>query len=120
MTYRTLLGITYAGDGTKLRHRGPGPSRELCIMACVFCKDAEFWRWMTSIDPKGAMFDEDGAKTFILTACVVASRNELDTDPAAAARFHELVRKPLVDWKEERFKETFYDAQLGQPWGEPS
>lgn len=73
--------------------------RDLCIMACVFCRDPEFQGWLASragADRK----DEAQAKAFILTACGVASRNDLDTNPAAAERFHELVRKPFLAWKE--------------------
>ncbi len=82
-------------------------SRDLCIMACVFCKDEQFWRWLKSLGlgqvgstaPNGA-FNEDGAKRFILDACHVKSRNELDTDTMAAKRFHAHIREPFLDWKE--------------------
>lgn len=79
-------------------------SRELCIMACVFCKDAQFQAWIGALSygtSQGEIrVDEAGAKAFILSMCKVASRNELDTDPAAAVRFHELVRLPFLAWKE--------------------
>lgn len=128
-------------------------SRELCIMACVFCRDPLFHAWMRSLasacyqggevsDPQS--YDDAAAKAFILSMCQVTSRNSLDTDQAAAERFHEQVRKPFVAWKDERQKMhgsvyidgvkvgtienvsmdvsnkgDFYSAQLGKPWEEP-
>jgi hypothetical protein len=74
--------------------------RDLCIMACVFCRDPLFLRWLASLDGTGAEYDDEAAKTFIIFACGVTSRSDLDTDPTAAARFHELVRVPFLTWKE--------------------
>lgn len=78
-------------------------TRELCIMACTFCRDRVFLRWLESFCPDGITipFTEDMAKTYILEACGINSRNELDTDPAAAAHFHELVRLPFLAWRED-------------------
>lgn len=70
-------------------------------MACVFCRDRTFWRWMASLDRNGPdHFGEPGAKAFILTICRVSSRTQLDTDPAAGQRFLALVRDPYLAWKE--------------------
>lgn len=74
-------------------------SRDLCIMACIFCRDPQFHAWLAAttdlIKPRDGQ-----AKAFILRVCGVKSRNDLDRDPAAAQRFHELVRKPFLEWKE--------------------
>ena len=76
-------------------------NRDLCIMACVFCRDPQFQEWCTTPAEKAAGWDrEEVAKQFILRLCGVLSRNELDTNPEAAKRFHELVRKPFLEWKE--------------------
>lgn len=84
-------------------------TRDLCIMACVFCRDPLFWRWMHALDAEGnaagrvtstAVFGDAAAKAFILRACQIDSRNDLDTNPAAAERFHALVRAPFLTWKE--------------------
>jgi len=81
------------------------PTRELCIMACVFCRDAQFLAWLNHLavlggEPEGlAPATEADAKEFITTLCGVTSRNDLDRDPAAAQRFHELVRLPFLEWK---------------------
>lgn len=106
MSSRTHLGITYTDDGAKLAHRGPGPKRELCIMACVFCRDPVFLKWIYSlglgqVGVKSGEFNEAGAKAFILHLCQTDSRNKLDTDPAAGKRFLQLVRTPFLAWKEQ-------------------
>lgn len=78
-------------------------TRDLCIMACVFCRDQQFWRWLETLADTGglkAKFNEASAKEFILLACQVKSRNELDTDTEAAGRFHRMVREPFMAWKE--------------------
>lgn len=86
-------------------------TRELAIMACVFCKDALFQEWIRDLACAAAESDgqttvgaihEAGAKVFILSLCGIASRNDLDTNPAAAALFHERVRLPFIAWKEAR------------------
>lgn len=74
-------------------------SRDLCIMACVFCRDPQFRQWMAKGGPS---INEKRAKEIILGVCGIASRNELDTNPGAAQRFHELVRRPFLEWKEAR------------------
>ena len=75
-------------------------ARDLCIMACVFCRDAQFLAWLTHINGHGFKFSEAGAKAFILGTCKIASRNELDTNLEAAELFHEYIRKPFLEWKE--------------------
>lgn len=74
-------------------------TRELCIMACVFCRDPQFWQW-AEITSANLIASADAAKEFILDKCQVKSRNELDSSQAAAHRFHTLVRAPFLAWKE--------------------
>lgn len=84
------------------------PNRDLCIMACVFCKEPEFHKWMTyrrdamAILASKGLSNEDAAKEFILQTCGIISRNELDRYPTAADLFHERIRKPYLAWKEGR------------------
>lgn len=87
-------------------------SRDLCIMACVFCREPEFHRWLGSVAAaeglEGAaaelLFDEGvseaAAKAFILNLCRVSSRSQLDTDLGAGRRFLTLVRDPFVEWRD--------------------
>jgi hypothetical protein len=77
-------------------------SRDLCIMACTFCRDPQFWAWLEDLAAAGgeaATFDEPKAKLFILEICQIESRNELDTNARAAEDFHRLVRVPFLEWK---------------------
>lgn len=99
------------------------PNRDLCIMACVFCKEPLFHAWLNNAyplpKPAGrfelhlgekfvgeckpvATHDEASAKEFILQTCGIISRNELDRYPTAAELFHERIRKPYLAWKEGR------------------
>jgi hypothetical protein len=64
----------------------PGP---LCWLAIGFCEQPEFYE-------RFQVRDAAEAKTFILRTCGVTSRKELDTNPEAAARFHERVRRPFA------------------------
>lgn len=86
-------------------------TRELCIMACVFCREPAFQRWageqaragrylFTACDMRND--SETMAKLFILAKCVVTSRNELDTNPEAAQRFHDHIRVPYLAWRDQQ------------------
>lgn len=78
------------------------PSRELCIMACVFCRDHDFGRWLRDVHHCIINSDDDCKEVLLNIVGGIKSRNELDTNPAAAARFHEMVRLPFLAWKAER------------------
>ncbi len=80
-------------------------ARDLCIMACVFCRDPLFKQWICEqAEDSGVTceINDAGAKAYILTICGVESRNDLDKDEAAGLRFHKLVREPFMAWKEAR------------------
>lgn len=83
------------------------PNRDLCIMACCFCKESEFQKWVATQLAAQSMLcptnisKEDCAKAYILHVCDVTSRNDLDRNPAAAELFHERIRRPYLAWKEE-------------------
>lgn len=82
-------------------------TRELCIMACAFCRDPAFQDWAREVwkVAKGEpprLSGESVAKTFIVTVCGIKSRNELDTNPEAAQRFHDHIRKPYLAWREQQ------------------
>jgi hypothetical protein len=73
-------------------------SRDLCIIACTFCRDADFQYWAHT--QCGACQTAEEAKQFILDTCEIDSRVKLDTNTAAAQRFHKLIREPFMAWKE--------------------
>lgn len=87
----------------------------LAKVAVQWCRDPNFWKWATTayasrMSYKGGGFygpveGEGAAKAFILEVCGLidkhgqaASRKHLDTDPEAAAIFHERIRIPYRDW----------------------
>jgi len=81
-------------------------SKDLRVLACMFCKDPQFHAYLheLSLDMGGPPIErefvnEAFARTFVLTACKVASRAELDLNSIAAYRFHQLVRGPFMAWK---------------------
>ena len=78
-------------------------SRDLCIMACVFCRDPKFLEWVT--EQVGSSYSDIAppreAKEFILDRCGIDSRAKLDIDKAAADRFHKLIREPFLAWREQ-------------------
>lgn len=78
-------------------------SRELCIMACVFCRDKQFHRWVEeniALSLADGQIGEDSAKQYILGTCGIESRNQLDTNETAAQRFHEKIRVPFTTWRD--------------------
>ena len=86
------------------------PTRELCVMACCFCRDPLFQNWVMQRDDRvelpatsaanASLFKDQSAKLYITMKCGVNSRNELDTNPEAAQRFHDQIRTPFLAWKE--------------------
>lgn len=81
-----------------------GTTRDLCIMACAFCRYQDFWQYLQEIDPQHEPWTEGGAKEFILSVCGIGSRSELDRNALAADRFHEMVRLPFLAWCMDRSK----------------
>jgi hypothetical protein len=73
----------------------PGP---LCIMACNFCDDPVFWEFAGKHSSASIDSAED-AKQFILIACAIDSRKELDSEPLAAGIFHMVIREPFLKYK---------------------
>lgn len=74
--------------------RGP-----LCREACDLCRDPAFQAWVTN---EGFGATEEGAKAYVLEACEVQSRKDLDDDKAAGRRFVSRVRIPFFRWNYER------------------
>lgn len=81
--------------------RGP-----LCKEACDLCLNLKFQKWACTGPGVGMAFEcsEKGAKDFILRACGISSRRELDEDESAANEFAHKVRKPFLAWVREQAK----------------
>lgn len=65
----------------------------LAKLAGIWCHDPEFWTWLET-DPDNACHSAQGAAHCLYAICGIESRVELDNDPAAAERFHRLIRGP--------------------------
>jgi hypothetical protein len=72
---------------------------ELCIMACKFCVDKTFWKWLER-HFNADCTSESEAADIIYDLCEITSRKQLDTDPSAAERFHTVIRRPFIAWRE--------------------
>jgi hypothetical protein len=64
------------------------PELRLSASAALRCKEPLFWQFL-GVD------DEEAAVDAVRTRCGVASRREFDLDPAAAARWDEIMRAPF-------------------------
>lgn len=71
---------------------------QLCVMACNFCADKQFWKWI-SLHLNYDCINEDDAKDSILGICRIKSRKDLDTSKAAAEIFHTEIRNPYLAWR---------------------
>lgn len=81
-------------------------SKDLRVLACMFCKDPQFHAYLRDISKdldgppiNSEIIGEYFARIFVLRTCKVESRTELDLNSIAAYRFHQLVRGPFMAWK---------------------
>lgn len=91
-------------------HSQREPLGDLCWRAVQWCKDPEFYKFITPIYDRalgGNGFGtgdiyvgrdvatrEDFCRHSILVLCEIQSRKELDTNPEAARKFNQLIRGP--------------------------
>lgn len=76
----------------------------LTLLAVEWCKEPQFWVWISTLDSLQFVEDELDAKFFIQTTCEISSRKELNTNPKAAAIFQQEIRGPYMQWCQERMK----------------
>jgi hypothetical protein len=74
----------------------------LCREAIGLCQMPEFQGWLDSRE--WLLAGEDGAKAFILAACQIESRKELDASAYAGNLFVNDVRLPFMRWMKARAK----------------
>lgn len=72
----------------------------LLQLAGALPRDPQFREWCAQWIANGV--DEVDAAWHIREVCEVKSRRDLATNPEAAARFHSLIRKPFIEWKEQQ------------------
>lgn len=74
------------------------PKRGLLSQWCALrCTEPIFWEFLSKrfIEP---VSNEKEAKELIYRVCVIKSRAELDTNNAAAATFHNLIREKYAEY----------------------
>lgn len=80
--------------------RKPFHELKLSAQAALKCDDADFWEWLAG-DSAPEVNSPDEAAIAVRAACQVASRSEFDSNPEAAARWQDLLRR-YVDWHHNR------------------
>lgn len=78
------------------------PRLTIMQMAGSLPRDPEFREWVASQDKGYHAPDEHFAAEYIRERCGITSRRELATNPEAAQRFHNLIRKPYTVWREQQ------------------
>jgi hypothetical protein len=73
-------------------------------LAGMLASDRAFREWVTTwlTTPELATVEE--AAQFIRYVCEIKSRAELATNEEAARRFHELLRRPFIAWRNARHR----------------
>lgn len=96
---RLMVAIVEIGDDELPVEQPKKSVGELCIMACNFCTDRNFWKWIEG--QYGCDIDNEAmAKDFVLDICSITSRRHLDSNETAAQKFHNEIRKPFVAWRD--------------------
>ncbi|HDR9497608.1 TPA: hypothetical protein QDC06_000810 [Burkholderia cepacia] len=69
-------------------------------LAGMLPRDPQFRAWVAQwmVPPRDV--DVDTAAEFIRTVCEIDSRRELATDAQAQQRFHQFLRRPFLDWRD--------------------
>jgi len=67
------------------------PITRLSAWVALRCKDPLFWRFL-------GVTDESAAIETVRRKCGLLSRAEIDKDPAARARFDEIIRHPYIQF----------------------
>lgn len=79
-------------------------SSRLSYAAAMLCKNDSFWEYLNEDMDQANDFmnprvkDESGAKKWMYQELGISSRAELDTDPVAARRFEDVIRKPFMEY----------------------
>jgi len=71
---------------------------QLCVMACTFCADPLFWKWLERHYCTQCASEQD-AKDIILHVCEIESRKDLDSNHYAGERFHREIRTHYMAWR---------------------
>lgn len=94
----TQAASKQAAQRETMQSEKPG---QLCVMACTFCADPMFWEFAQERF-HSLCENEVDAKNFIIDACVIKSRKELDTNQEASRIFLREFREPFLVWRDAR------------------
>ncbi|VVE74153.1 hypothetical protein PCA31118_04691 [Pandoraea captiosa] len=72
----------------------------LTRLAGILPRQPQFRAWLEEAAHQPITADD--AAEFIRIACGVDSRRELDTNGSAADRFHNIVRRPFLAWRDKQ------------------
>lgn len=61
-----------------------------------------FREWVTTFTPHIDFVNEEQAAEFIRLVCEIESRAELKTNAEAMRRFHTIIRRTYIAWRDER------------------
>lgn len=71
---------------------------QLAKLAGMWCDEPKFWDWINTLDGWILIEDENEAKCYVYEKCEIGSRAELDNNPEAAEKFHNLIRIPYSEY----------------------
>lgn len=70
----------------------------ICQLAGMLPRDPKFREWLSAATHVEQLTADEAADV-IRHVCQIDSRSRLATDQAAAQRFHNLLRRPFVEWR---------------------
>jgi hypothetical protein len=80
-------------------------SNDTAQLAGMLSHNPVFRAWVTTwLTPPETPATVEEAAQFIRYVCEVDSRAELATNEEAARRFHELLRRPFIAWRDARHR----------------
>lgn len=79
-------------------------TKGLTRLACMWCKDPDFLRWMEHLSEQPCTPKD--AKEFIYVVCQIESRKQLDQDTVAAALFSLHIRANFMAWRQSQVQEA--------------
>lgn len=71
---------------------------QLAKLAGMWCAEPSFWDWLNTSNKWLLTENALDAKYFIYDTCKIDSRAELDNNPEAAEKFHNLIRIPYSEY----------------------
>jgi hypothetical protein len=109
--HRMMMVCVEIGDDEKPVSQADKRGGSITKLAAMFCQQERFWQWARLSRPIDWSRAEaltmssspvEVSAEWVRLACGVASRSDLDHNPAAAKLFHEQVRKPYAAYLEDQ------------------